>query len=102
MSIELTQSLPADATPDQLAALRDYAAGHLGTRQAMERAGVRDYAELIIALVQHDLHLPRPADTPRRQAHLALARAILQPRLRHGDKGCNYLLFPTRKFRCYF
>lgn len=85
MSTELYQPPPTVAAPDQLAALRDYAAGRLGTRQAMDRAGVRDYAELIIALSQHDLGLPKPADTPRRQAHLARARAILQPRLRHGD-----------------
>jgi hypothetical protein len=78
------RQLPAP-TRDQLAALRDYAAGRLGTRQAMELAGVRDYAELIIALVQHDLGLPKPADTPLRQVHLRLARAILQPRLGHGD-----------------
>jgi len=85
MTAGLTQRQSAAATRDQLAALRDYAAGRLGTRQAMELAGVQDYAELIIALVQHDLGLPKPADTSRRQVHLRLARAILQPRLGHGD-----------------
>jgi hypothetical protein len=85
MTTDLTQRQSPVPTRDQLAALHDYAAGRLGTRQAMELAGVRDYAELIIALVQHDLGLPKPADTPRRQVHLRLARAILQPRLAHGD-----------------
>lgn len=68
----------------QLKALRDYAAGLLGTREAMRRAGVDDYAELIIALAQHDLDLPKPADTPQRRAHLERASAILQPLLRHA------------------
>lgn len=66
----------------QLEALRDYAAGRLGTREAMRRAGVDDYAELFIALVRHDLDLPKPADTPQRRAHLERASAILQPLLR--------------------
>jgi hypothetical protein len=69
---------------DQLAVLRAYAAGQLGTRRAIERAGLHDYADLVIALVQNDLALPKPAATPKREAHLARARAILQPRLRHG------------------
>lgn len=68
----------------QLKALRDYAAGLLGTRQAIERAGVEDYAELVIALARHDLDLPKPADTPEREANLARARAILQPLLRNA------------------
>lgn len=67
----------------QLAALRDYAAGLIGTREAMRRADLNDYADLVIALVRHGLELPRPADTPERQAHLDRATAILQPRLRH-------------------
>jgi hypothetical protein len=29
--------------------------------------------------------LPKPTETPAHQAHLAHARAILQPLLRHGD-----------------
>lgn len=68
----------------QLKALRDYAAGLLGTGHAIQQAGVEDYAELVIALAQHDLDLPKPADTPERQANLARARAILQPRLRNA------------------
>ena len=72
-----------DLNPQQLDALRAYAAGNLGTHQTIERAGVRDYAELVIALVQNDLDLPRPTASPRHDAHLARARAILQPRLRH-------------------
>jgi hypothetical protein len=77
MSIEL------DA--DQITALRAYAAGQLGTRSAIERAGLHDYADLVIALVQNDLDLPKPAETPKHDAHLARVRAILQPRLRHGE-----------------
>jgi hypothetical protein len=65
--------------------LRDYAEGRLGTRQALERAGLADFAELIIALAQHGLELPKPAATRRRHAHVARARTILQPRLRHGS-----------------
>jgi hypothetical protein len=71
-------------TEPQLATLHDYAAGQLGTRRAIERMGMRDYADLVIALAQHGLDFPKPADTPRHAAQLALARAILQPRLRHG------------------
>ncbi len=73
-----------DTEQKQLKALRDYAAGLLGTREAMRRAGIDDYAELIIALAQHDLDLPKPADTPQRRAHLERASAILQPLLRHA------------------
>jgi hypothetical protein len=68
----------------QLKALRDYAAGLLGTRRAMQQAGVEDYAELVIALARHDLDLPKPADTPERRTNLERARAILQPLLRNA------------------
>ena len=67
-----------------LEALRDYAAGLLGTRRAMRQAGFDDYAELVIALAQHDLDLPKPADTPERRANLERAREILQPLLRNA------------------
>jgi len=70
------------ADPRELEALRQYAGGMLGTRQAIERAGLEDFAELIIALAQNDLALPKPADTPKRRANVELARALLQPRLR--------------------
>ena len=70
---------------EQLATLRDYAAGNLGTRHAIERLGMRDYADLVIALAQNDLDMPKPADTPKHRAQVARARAILQPRLRRGD-----------------
>jgi len=75
--------MPSRTEQLKLKALRDYAAGLLGTRRAIERAGLKDYAELVIALAQHDLDLPKPADTPERQANLARARAILQPLLRN-------------------
>lgn len=68
--------------PKALEALRDYAAGRLGTRQAIERAGLEDFADLLIALAQNDLALPKPADTPGRRANVERARALLQPRLR--------------------
>lgn len=69
---------------EQLDTLRAYAAGKLGTREAIAAAGLHDYADLVIALAQNDLALPKPADTPRREANVARARALLQPRLRHG------------------
>ena len=70
--------------PDQLDILRRYAAGQLGTRDAIARAGLQDYADLIIELVRHDLALPKPADTPRHREHQARARSILQPLLRRA------------------
>ncbi len=75
---------PADLK--QIEALRDYAAGLLGTRQAIERAGLEDYADLVIAMAQNDLDFPKPADTPQRRAHVEQARAVLQPRLRRHDR----------------
>ena len=71
-----------DTDAKRLETLRAYAAGMLGTRQAIEHAGLNDYAELIIALAQNDLDFPKPADTPKRRANVEMARAILQPRLR--------------------
>jgi hypothetical protein len=68
--------------PKQLEVLRQYAGGTLGTRQAIERAGLDDFADLVVALAQNDLNFPKPADTQRRRANVELARAILQPRLR--------------------
>ena len=72
----------SEAGPSVAETLRAYAGGQLGTREAIERLGLRDYADLIIALVREDLPLPRPADTPARRAAVERARAILQPRLR--------------------
>ncbi len=66
----------------RLAVLRQYAAGLAGTRQTIERAGLEDYADLVIALVQNDLAFPMPAETARHRAQLAQASALLQPRLR--------------------
>lgn len=70
---------------ERLSALRDYAAGRLGTRTAIERAELKDFAELIIALSQNDLTLPRSVETATLKAHRERARAILLPRLRHVD-----------------
>jgi hypothetical protein len=72
-------------SPDQLTALRAYAAGQVGTRRTIEAIGAHDYADLVIALAQNELDLPKPKVTPDHEAHLARLRAILQPRLRHGD-----------------
>jgi hypothetical protein len=72
-------------TEEQLVALREYSTGRVGTRHTIERLGLHDYADLVIALAQNDLNMPKPADTPAHRIHLARARAILQPRLRHGD-----------------
>jgi hypothetical protein len=72
-------------SPEQLAILRSYSAGRLGTRTTIERAGLRDYGDLIVALAQNDLDFPRPLSTPTYEAHLVRARAILQPLLRHGS-----------------
>lgn len=71
-------------TENELATLRAYAAGQLGTRLAIEQMHLHDFADLVIALGQHDLDLPKPADTPLRTAQVEQARAVLQPRLRHG------------------
>lgn len=73
-------------SPDQsaIATLRAYAEGRLTTRRAIEALGLRDYADLVIALAGNGFDLPRPSDTPRHAAHAARARAILQPLLRHG------------------
>jgi hypothetical protein len=70
----------------QLQTLTDYANGLLGTREAIERAGFEDFADLLIALAQNDLGLPKPADTPSRRANLELARAALQPRLQQNGR----------------
>ena len=70
----------------QLQTLTDYANGLLGTREAIERAGLGDFADLLIALAQNDLSLPKPADTPSRRANLERARAALQPRLQHNGR----------------
>ena len=76
-----------DALTDQQQAmiLRDYSEGRLGTRQAIEKLGLHDYADLIIALAQHDLDLPKPADTPERRRNFEAAWGILEPRLRRGS-----------------
>ena len=64
--------------------LRRYAAGQAGTRETIERLGFDDYADLLIAMAQNDLDMPRPAGTPARRANIALATEIPQPLLRHG------------------
>jgi hypothetical protein len=70
---------------EKLRHLSEYADGRLGTRDVIERLGLRDYADLIVELARHDLPFPKP-DYPGRAEHLARARAILGPRLRR-DAG---------------
>ena len=72
----------SQSSPEQVDVLRDYADGLLGTRETIEISGLGDFADLIIALAQHNLPLPKPADTPQRRASLEQARTLLQPRLR--------------------
>ncbi len=60
----------AKTDPLQLEILRQYAAGMLGTRQAISLAGLEDYAELLIALAKNELALPKPADTSALRAHV--------------------------------
>jgi hypothetical protein len=67
-----------------LKAVRDYAAGLVGTRETMRRGGLSDYAELVITLAQHNLDLPKPADTAERRANVERAAAILQPLLQNA------------------
>jgi len=64
--------------------LRRYADGLLGTRATIEAIGARDYADLVIAMAQADLAFPKPSATPAHAAHVAKARAVLQPLLRHA------------------
>lgn len=73
-----------DYSDEQIAILRDYSAGHAGTRDTIERAGFDDHADLLIALAHIGLSLPPPADWPGRKAHLEAATAILQPLLRNA------------------
>jgi hypothetical protein len=70
-----------------IATLRAYAEGRLTTRRAIEALGLRDYADLVIALARNGLDLPRPSDTPRHAAQIARAGAILQPLLRSGQSS---------------
>jgi len=72
-------------SPQQLEILRAYAGGRLGTRRTIEAIGGPDYADVVIALAKNDRNFPKPAATPTRDAHVARARAILQPRLQNGD-----------------
>ncbi len=44
--------------------LRQYAAGETGTLRTIEALGVRDYANLVIAMVWADLPLPRSKRRP--------------------------------------
>lgn len=70
----------------QEALLRQYADGLLGTSQAIERMGIEDFADLLVALAERNLDLPKPADTPNRRVNVERARVLLEPHLlRHDD-----------------
>jgi hypothetical protein len=77
--------MPLQTGSERLATLTAYSAGQIGTRRTIEALGVRDYADLIIALAESDLAFPKPSDTEARRANVARASAILLPRLRDGD-----------------
>ncbi len=68
----------------KMAVLQRYADGDAGTRRTIEAIGGRDYADLIIAMAAAELAFPKPRQTAAHDAHVARARAILQPRLRRG------------------
>jgi hypothetical protein len=70
---------------DRLSVLSEYSQGHIGTRDAIERLELRDYADLLIELAQHDLVQPKPSMTPAHTAHIVQVTAILQPRLQYGN-----------------
>lgn len=70
---------------EKLTILQRYSAGDLGTRRTIEAIGGEDYADLIIALAAAGLDFPKPAPTPRHDANVARARAVLQPRLLHDN-----------------
>ena len=71
---------------ERTSVLRDYADGKLGTSEAIEKLGLSDFADLLVALSREGLLLPKPDDTAERRANVERARAILQPLLRvHGD-----------------
>jgi hypothetical protein len=70
---------------EKTAVLQQYAAGQLGTRRTIEAIGGSDYADLVIAMAEAELEFPKPSLTAKHEANVARARAILQPRLRHGS-----------------
>jgi hypothetical protein len=89
----LEQIMSIELTPEQLETLRAYSAGRLGTRETIDRVGLHDYADLLIALARNNLDLPKPAETPTREANIARARDILLPRLRQPRDAADSRLF---------
>lgn len=69
---------------EQETVLRRYAAGEFGTRRAIEALGAHDFADLMIAMAQAGLEMPKPQQSAAHDAHVARARTILQPLLRRG------------------
>ena len=66
---------------------RRCAPGHLGTRETIEGAGLRDYADLVIASVRHELDPPKPAVTPTHEA--VVARVWVRVRDGKIEEGWN-------------
>ena len=66
------------------AALVAYSSGGAGTRETIDLLGMRDYADLLIALAQAGLPFPPPAQSARITADRERAWAILGPRLARG------------------
>ncbi len=54
----------AEDTSSQLDILRAHAAGQLGTRAAIERAGMHDCAERVIGLARNGLEPGKPGAIP--------------------------------------
>ena len=80
-------SEPIPAPPPDI--LRAYAAGQRGTRETIEALGLHDYADLIIALVAHDLPFPKPAQTPAHAERVERARVLLEPLLRRDAPAAS-------------
>ncbi len=82
-------------SPAQFDALRAYAAGQCGTRETIDRAGMHDYADLVIGLARNDLAFPKPSATPAHEARVARARdtptSLASWRLMSGSSS------PTRR-----
>ena len=71
--------------PERIAILKDHSEGRRGTRQTIAALDMRDYADLIIALVALDLDFPTPTDSTELRARRERAREILLPRLEQGS-----------------
>ena len=69
----------SDGADDRVAILQGYAEGRIGYRAAIDRLGMEGFADLLVAVSQAGLSLPRVSAGPENVAHLV---AILRDRLR--------------------